>query len=109
MLSFDQQRKRFERQHKKASPITCDYTCNDIGFVDPNINATFLGWMLAITAQKSDEVVLSYHSQDGWRFLSAETGFTVHCQHPKFKNYIELDKAVEWAKEQGLIITEIDD
>ena len=43
MLSFDQQRKRFERHHKKISTIDCDYTWSDIGFADANVNATFLG------------------------------------------------------------------
>ena len=107
MLSFDQQRKRFERHHKKAAPITCDYTWDEIGFVDPSINATFLGWMMAVQAYKDDEVNLFYSHTYGWQFEYVATGFTVLS--PKFKPYTTLEQAVEWAKEEGLIINEIED
>lgn len=107
ILSFDQQRKRFERHHKKISPIACDYTWADIGFADTNVNATFLGWAMAVQAQHDDEVDLSYDPTDGWRVVSSMSGFTVRS--PQFKPYTTLNQAVEWVKEQGLLIVNIDD
>jgi hypothetical protein len=106
-LSFDQQRKRFERHHKKISPIACDYTWEDDGFADANINTVFLGWAMAVTAHNQDEVDLSYDPTDGWRIVSSMSGFTVRS--PQFKPYTTLDQAVEWVKEQGLLIVNIDD
>jgi hypothetical protein len=108
MLSFDQQRTRFERHHKKISPIACDYTWADNGFSDVHINATFLGWMMAVQAHRDDEVKLSYTHNYGWRFEYLATGFSVTCPL-FFYTYSTLDQAVEWGKEQGLVITEIED
>lgn len=108
MLSFDQQRKRFERHHKKISTIDCDYTWSDIGFADANVNATFLGWAMAVQAHTDDEVKLCYSHTYGWQFEYVSTGFNVTCP-VFFYTYSTLDQAVEWGKEQGLVITEIED
>lgn len=107
MLSFDQQRTRFERQHKKMSAVKLDYTYEDTGFADPYVNSVFAGWILAVQAQHDDEVDLSYDPTDGWRVVSSVSGFTVRS--PQFKPYTTLDQAVEWVKEQGLLIVNIDD
>jgi hypothetical protein len=107
MLSFEQQLTRFERHHKKICPIACDYTREGDGFADAYINSVFLGWSMAVTAQHTDEVDLSYDHTDGWRVVSSVSGFTVRS--PQFKPYSTLADAVEWVKEQGLLIVNIQD
>lgn len=107
MLSFEQQQTRFERHHKKICPIAYDYTRKGDGFADDYINSIFLGWSMAVTAQHEDEVDLSYDPADGWRVVSSLSGFIVRS--PKFKPYSTLDHAVEWVKEKGLMIVNIQD
>lgn len=107
MLSFEQQRIRFERHHKKNCAIECDYTHEDNGFADTYVNSVFSGWMLAVQAHRDDEVDLSYDPTDGWRIVSSKSGFTVRS--PEFKPYATLNEAVEWAKEKGLMILNIQD
>lgn len=107
MLSFEQQRTRFERHHKKMSPIECDYTHEDGGFADPYINSVFAGWALAVQSQKEDEVEMYYSRTYGWKFEFSNSGFSIHS--PDFLNKSDESKAVEWAKENGYLIIHIEE
>jgi hypothetical protein len=106
-LSFDQQRKRFERHHKKISPIACDYTWEDDGFADPYINSVFAGWTLAVQSQKEDEVEMYYSRTYGWKFEFSNSGFSIHA--PDFPNKSDESKAIEWAKENGFLVIKVDE
>lgn len=107
MLSFDQQRLRFERHHRKMVHIECDYTWDETGFVDVNLSAVFTGWMLCLHVQNKDEVELHYSHTYGWKFEFVLTGFTVSS--PSFENLSDQNKAVEWAKQNGFLIIHIQD
>lgn len=106
ILTVEQQRNRFVTHHKNAAPVEFDYTYEGNGFKDSMLNAIFLGWLLAIEAQSKDQVDMYYSRTYGWKFESSDTGFTVSS--PEFLNLSDEEQAIEWAKEQGLLVIKID-
>jgi hypothetical protein len=107
IIYLDNERRRFERHHKKIAISGFDYTWEENGFVDNELTSAFAGWMLAVQAQREDEVELYFDHTYGWKFVSALN--RTEISSPVFQTYTDQDLAINWARESGLILMDIKD
>lgn len=107
IIDIDNERKRFERHHKKLAITGFDYTWSENAFVDNELTSAFAGWMLAVQAQREDEVELYFDHTYGWKFASSLNHAEISS--PVFQAYADQDSAIIWARESGLILMDIKD